>query len=124
MVTNTSCDCLTSGFSAIVDAFTFADSAVSGAFASFAAGDGLAVSILSSFAVFGVGSYISWTDSVFASGASTAGVLSASCRLAALSGAIFEAGRVYSVVGCSAFADPLSAGSSMTAGASAAGSGT
>ena len=100
------------------------DSAVSGAAA---AGDGLAfsVSILSSFAVacFGVGSYISWTDSFFASGASADGLDSSAFKLAALSGAALEAGMVYSVVGCSAVAAPLSAGASAV-GPEAAGSGT
>ena len=120
-----SVDCLTSGFSSIVVALTFADSAVSGATA---AGDGLttSVSILSSLAVpcLGVGSYISATDSFFSSGASADGFDSSGLRLAALSGAAFETGIVYSVVGYSAaFADPLSASSSAT-GPVAAGSGT
>ena len=98
-----SVDCLTSVFSSIVVAFTFADSAVSGATA---AGDGwtFSVSILSSLAVacLGVGSYISGTDSFFARGASADGLEASGFRLAALSGAAFEAGMVYSVVGCSA----------------------
>ena len=97
------------------------DSAVSGATLSPApAGDSCAVSILSSLAVFGVGSYISWTDSFFAIYASTAGCYdgfdSSAFKFAELSGgATLEAGMVYSVVGCSAFADPLSAGYSAPA---------
>ena len=102
---NPSCDCLTSGYSAIVAGFAFADSTVSGAFASCAAaGDGLTVSIFSSFTAdcLGVGSYISFSDSRFASCSSTAGFDSAGFRSAALSGATLEAGIVYSVVACSA----------------------